>query len=170
MPVFPIGRPGTTLRPLTDADQPFLLHLYGTTREVELQATGWTHEQKAQFVQMQFDAQQRAYFAYPGAAFFVIEQDGAAAGRLYLQQREDALLIIDISLVPERCGAGIGHAVISAVFAQAVAVGKRVQIHVERFNPALRLYQRMGFQLVEDKGVYLFLEWDGATAQTAASV
>ncbi|CAJ0822209.1 GNAT family N-acetyltransferase [Ralstonia flaminis] len=164
MPVFPIERPGTTLRPLTNADQPFLLHLYGTTREAELQATGWTDAQKAHFVQMQFDAQQRAYFAYPDAEFFVIEQDGALVGRLYLQQREEALLIIDISLVPQRCGLGIGSAVLSAVFAQALAVGKRVQLHVERFNPALRLYQRMGFRPVEDKGVYLFLEWGGATA------
>ncbi|KHK48462.1 GCN5 family acetyltransferase [Ralstonia sp. A12] len=163
MPVFPIERSGTALRPLTDADQPFLLHLYGTTRETELQVTGWTDEQKAQFIRMQFDAQQRAYFAYPDADFFVIEQDGVAAGRLYLQHRQDALLIIDISLVPEQCGAGVGSAVISAVFAQALAVGKRVQIHVERFNPAQRLYQRLGFRLVEDKGVYLFLEWDGAT-------
>lgn len=169
MPAFAIERPGTTLRPLIDTDQPFLRHLYATTREAELRVTGWTDAQKAQFVQMQFDAQQRAYFAYPDAEFFVIVQDGKAAGRIYLQHREDALLIIDISLVPEQCGAGIGGAVLSAVFAQALAVGKRVQIHVERFNPAQRLYQRMGFRLVEDKGVYLFLEWDGS-AVPAASV
>jgi len=25
-------------------------------------------------------------------------------------------------------------------------------------NPALQLYERLGFSLVEDKGVYLFLE------------
>lgn len=168
MPVFPIARPGTTLRPLTDADQPFLLHLYGTTREAELQVTGWTDEQKARFVRMQFDAQQRAYFAYPDAEFFVIDQDGVPAGRIYLQRREQALLIIDISLVPERCGSGIGSAVISAVFALARAAGKRVQIHVERFNPAQRLYKRLGFRLVEDKGVYLFLEWDGTAAQAAS--
>lgn len=168
MSAFPIEHPGIMLRPLTDADQTFLLHLYGTTRETELRATGWTIEQKEQFVRMQFDAQQRAYFAYPNAEFFVIEQDGAAAGRLYLQRREEALLIIDISLVPERCGSGIGSAVICAVFAQARASGKRVQIHVERFNPAQRLYQRMGFCLVEDKGVYLFLEWDGAATHAAA--
>ena len=168
MPIFPIERAGTALRPLTEADQPFLRHLYGTTREAELQATGWTDEQKAQFVRMQFDAQQRAYFAYPDAEFFVIEQGGIPAGRIYLQHREGALLIIDISLVPARCGSGIGSAVLAAVFAQARASGKRVQIHVERFNPAQRLYQRMGFRLVEDKGVYLFLEWDGAAIQAAA--
>ena len=46
---------------------------------------------------------------------------------------------------------------------RAAAGGKSVTIHVERMNPALRLYERLGFRLVEDKGVYLFLSW-GADA------
>jgi hypothetical protein len=32
-------------------------------------------------------------------------------------------------------------------------------IHVERFNPALHLYERLGFRLAEDKGVYYFMKW-----------
>ena len=44
---------------------------------------------------------------------------------------------------------------------RAAAAGKSVTIHVERMNPALRLYERLGFRLVEDKGVYLFLSWSG---------
>ena len=43
--------------------------------------------------------------------------------------------------------------------AEASAAGKPLRIHVERFNPALRLYERLGFRLVEDRGIYLFLEW-----------
>ena len=42
-------------------------------------------------------------------------------------------------------------------------------IHVERFNPALRLYERLGFTLAEDKGVYLFLEWRGDNSQPPTS-
>ena len=37
----------------------------------------------------------------------------------------------------------------------------RLRIHVERFNRGLRLNERLGFRLVEDRGVYLFLEWKG---------
>jgi hypothetical protein len=33
------------------------------------------------------------------------------------------------------------------------------EIHVERLNPAVRLYERLGFRQIEDKGVYLFMEW-----------
>lgn len=71
--------------------------------------------------------------------------------------------MIDVSLLPALCGRGLGSAVLAAVFRRAAQAGKRVQIHVERFNPAQRLYQRLGFRLVEDKGVYLFLEWSGVT-------
>ena len=162
MPNFAIERPGTALRPVTAQDQPFLLSLYASTREAELQLTDWTDAQKQQFVRMQFEAQQRAYFGYADAEFFLILQDGAPAGRIYLQHRHDAILVIDVSLLPAHCGQGIGSAVLAAVFGQAAAAGKRVQIHVERFNPAQRLYQRLGFRLVEDKGVYLFLEWNAA--------
>jgi hypothetical protein len=42
-----------------------------------------------------------------------------------------------------------------------VAAGKPLRIHVEGFNPALRLYERLGFRQIEDKGVYLFMEWSG---------
>jgi hypothetical protein len=38
--------------------------------------------------------------------------------------------------------------------------GKPLRIHVERFNPALRLYERLGFREIEDKGVYRLMEWD----------
>ena len=47
---------------------------------------------------------------------------------------------------------------------EAKAAGKRVTIHVERYNPALQLYERLGFSVAEDKGVYLLLEWLPASA------
>jgi hypothetical protein len=43
-----------------------------------------------------------------------------------------------------------------------------VTIRVERFNPALRLYERLGFSVAEDKGVYLLLEWSPAYVNTAS--
>jgi ribosomal protein S18 acetylase RimI-like enzyme len=80
---------------------------------------------------------------------------------LYLQDSETTLLIVDLSLLPAWRGRGIGSDVLRAVFAQAGLRQQAVRIHVERFNPALRLYQRLGFRLLQDKGVYLLLEWCG---------
>jgi hypothetical protein len=34
-----------------------------------------------------------------------------------------------------------------------------VRIHVERYNPALRLYERLGFRRIADGGIYFLMEW-----------
>jgi hypothetical protein len=35
-----------------------------------------------------------------------------------------------------------------------------VSIHVEKLNPAMGLYRRLGFICVEDKGVYDLMHWN----------
>jgi hypothetical protein len=60
----------------------------------------------------------------------------------------------------------VGGRVLQGVLAEGRAAGKRVTIHVERFNPAMSLYQRLGFRLAEDRGVYQFLEWQPDREET----
>ena len=148
------------LRPATRGDWVFLERVYAGTRADELALTGWSEEQKAQFCAAQFAAQDDYYRQhYAKAQFLVIERDGVPAGRLYVDRWENEIRIVDISLLPEQRGAGIGTGLLQALQAEAAAAGKVLSIHVERFNPALALYQRLGFQVREDKGVYLLMEW-----------
>jgi ribosomal protein S18 acetylase RimI-like enzyme len=74
-------------------------------------------------------------------------------------QAPDPAAIVDIVLVPECCNRGIGTTLVRELQAEAQAASKPSRIHVERFNPALRLYERLGFRQAEDRGAYLFLEW-----------
>jgi GNAT superfamily N-acetyltransferase len=156
---------GFALRPETEADIPFLLRLYASTREEELAALPWGEEQKDAFLAQQFRAQRthyRTYFA--DSAFDVLEQNGGPAGRLYLQARQTQLHVIDIALLPDWRGYGVGSAVLKALHAAARAAGKGVGIMVEKFNPARRLYERLGFTPIADHGVYLEMEWVGDAA------
>jgi GNAT superfamily N-acetyltransferase len=147
------------LRPVRDDDRPFLVRVYASTREDELAMLPWTDEQKSAFVAQQFEAQDAAYrICYDGATFEVIEVDGEPAGRLYLDRTASEIRVVDITLLPEHRGSGVGTALLRGLLAEADAGGRRVTIHVERFNRALRLYERLGFSVVEDKGVYLYLE------------
>ena len=149
-----------SLRPAGPEDTPFLLQLYGSVRSGELAATDWTDSQKAQFVAMQFAAQSQYYREhYPDTSFDVIVLDGQPVGRLYVAGWSDEIRIVDIALLPAYCNRGLGTTLVRALQAEAGASGRPLRIHVERFNPALRLYERLGFRLIEDKGVYLFLEW-----------
>jgi ribosomal protein S18 acetylase RimI-like enzyme len=119
----------------------------------------WDDAQKDAFLRMQFEAQDAWWREhYEGATFGVIVVDGEPAGRLYLHRGRSEIRIVDIALLPEHRGSGIGTSLLPDLLAEADASGKSVTIHVERLNPALRLYERLGFELAEDKGVYLFLE------------
>jgi ribosomal protein S18 acetylase RimI-like enzyme len=95
---------------------------------------------------------------YPQASFQVVLVEGQPAGRLYFDRREDEVRVVDVSLLPEFQRRGIGTALLRGVISEADAAGRPVRIHVERFNPALRLYDRLGFRLLRDGGVYLLLE------------
>jgi ribosomal protein S18 acetylase RimI-like enzyme len=151
---------GVSLRPERDDDRPFLQKLYGTTREMELQNVPWTDEQKALFVEMQFSAQTAHYKdAYSDAEFWVIERDAVPVGRLYLHQQPDDLRIVDIALLPEERGSGLGTEILETIMDEASARGSAVSIHVEMFNPALKLYDRLGFRHVADQGVYYLMKW-----------
>jgi ribosomal protein S18 acetylase RimI-like enzyme len=147
------------LRPAEPGDRDFLLRVYASTREEELRLVDWDDEQKAAFVQQQFEAQDSYYREhYHPATFDVIEVDGQPAGRLYVARWEDEIRIVDIALLPEHRGRGIGTALMNDLLEEGVRTGKRVSIHVERNNPARRLYERLGFVESADRGVYLLLE------------
>jgi ribosomal protein S18 acetylase RimI-like enzyme len=153
------SRPGVTLRPITAADMPFLRRLYGTTREDELKQVDWTDEQKEAFVDQQFAAQHAHYQEhYPDASWDVVLVDGVPAGRLYREHWTREIRIIDIAIAPGWRRGGLGTSLLRDVFREADGVGKAVSIHVEMFNPARRLYERLGFEYREEKGVYFLME------------
>ncbi|HEV2745791.1 MAG TPA: GNAT family N-acetyltransferase [Allosphingosinicella sp.] len=159
-PLRAARRTGIAYRAMANEDLPFLAELYASTRREEVAATGWPAEAQAQFLAQQFDAQHRHYQAhYPDAEWLVVERGGEPIGRLYTEEWPSQFRIIDIALTPANRGQGIGAAILRDVLEMARGAGKRVSIHVEKFNPAMRLYLRLGFTPVEDKGVYDLLEW-----------
>ena len=152
---------GLTFRHITDADLPFLARVYASTRAEELAtASTWSDEQKAAFVDHQFRAQHAHYQKYyPEADWLVTRHGSEDVGRLYIERWPTQHRIIDITFLPEHRGKGFGTALLGDLLDEAAAVGKAVSIHVEKFNPAMGLYRRLGFKCVEDKGVYDLMHW-----------
>ena len=144
---------GISYRPITDDDLPFVAALYASTRAAEVASTGWPPEMQAAFLDQQHRAQNGYYrTAYPEGEWLLIERGGAPIGRLYLAQQDGMLLLVDISLMPAERGSGLGTAILNDLLEGET---RPVELHVERFNPALRLYQRLGFEEVEDQAIYL---------------
>jgi len=147
------------LRPIRPDDEPFLRRVYASTRVDELAPLGWSAEQRDAFLDQQFDAQHRHYQThYADADFLVILLDNQPIGRLSVARWPEQILLIDIALLPEHRGDGIGSRLIQALLDEADPSGKPVRLHVEKFNRARRLYERLGFSIVVDRGVYWFME------------
>jgi len=150
----------TKFRPIVAADTPFLSALYASTRAEEMAMVQWTEEQKRAFLEMQFQAQATHYAThYVGAEFLIIEENAAPIGRLYIHRQAHDIRIVDISLQPEHRGKGIGTRLLREILDEGARTNTPVTIHVEDFNPAMRLYERLGFQRVGSHGVYHLLEW-----------
>lgn len=158
--------PSVTLRPAEEEDRPFMLRVYASTREPELERAGMPREQWGAFVAHQFEAQNRAYEDYENTSFEVVLVAGEPAGRLIVARWPEELRVVDVALLPEYRARGIGGTLMRQLIDEAEERGVKASIHVERFNPAQRLYARLGFRPVAEVGdVYLLLERPPAAAQ-----
>ena len=158
--VDPIRAGGEVLlRPAAETDREFLFEVYAATRTEELAQVPWSDEQKRAFLWQQFEAQDHEYRrAYPDGVYSVIELSTNRVGRLYLRHGATDTRIVDLALLPDYRGWGIGSRILGDLAGEADRAGRSLSIHVEVFNTgARRLYERFGFALAEDKGVYLLL-------------
>lgn len=159
-----ISRERIAFRPETEQDTPFVHRLYASTRQPEMDSVPWSDQEKDAFVLQQFEAQRSHYRQhYADAELLIILLDGRPVGRLYLHRVDNDLLIIDISLMPDVRGQGLGGMLLREIQERAAADGNVVSIHVEQFNPALHLYQRLGFVKIKSYGVYDLMEWRPAS-------
>ena len=147
-------------RPVSPDDDALLRRVFASTRDAELSLIDWDAGQKDAFLRMQFDAQRRHYQEhYPGASFQVVLVDGAPAGRLSIARWPEEVRVVDIALLPEYRNIGVGTVLLRRILCEAGAEGKRVTVHVDRVNPARRLYERLGFSSTTDDGVHILMTW-----------
>jgi ribosomal protein S18 acetylase RimI-like enzyme len=155
------------LRAADADDVGFLYSVYASTRQDELALVPWSPADKEAFLRQQFTAQDTYYRQrHPNTEFLVVLDGGEPVGRLYVCESADQMIVMDIALLPEHRGRGIGTRLIEALLERAKASGVPVVLHVEAHNPAQRLYARLGFVDVGEEGVYRELEWR-APAETA---
>jgi ribosomal protein S18 acetylase RimI-like enzyme len=151
---------GISFRVAAPEDTAFLCALYASTRREELAVVPWPDEAKQAFLAEQFAHQDRHYRAnYPGADLLVVERDGVPIGRVYVYRSPGEIRLMDIALVDAEQGRGLGSALIAELMDEARATRASITLHVEPGNPARRWYERLGFTLLEDRGVYHFLGW-----------
>lgn len=149
-----------SLRPSQAEDEAFLFNLYASTRADEMALVDWTPQQIEAFLHMQFNAQRNYYHEqYHTAEYHIIQCNGVDIGRLIVDRDTDMILLMDISLLPEHRNSGVGTALIRDLMIEAARACKPIRLHVEMFNRALHLYERLGFIKIQDAGIYYEMEW-----------
>lgn len=145
-----------TLRPVSASDEGFLFRVFKGVHEQTFAPLDLPAEQKDELLRMQFVAQQGQYRQqYPNADFDLILYESTEIGSLYALRGPDRFVLIDIALLPEYRNGGIGANLVQSLIAEAHASRKSLDAHVQRDNPAWRLWQRLGFEQAGDDGVYL---------------
>ncbi|CAN5846703.1 hypothetical protein BH20ACI4_BH20ACI4_07380 [soil metagenome] len=149
------------IRESEDTDTPFFEKLYFETRRDEFAQIGWDENQIRMLLQMQFNVQTQAYqMQFPDARTSVIEADGTAVGRLITGDNSNELRLIDVAVLPESRGLGIGSFVMNKLQTEARKTGKPVTLQVLKTNiPAIRLYEKFGFETISEDELYLAMEW-----------
>lgn len=161
--LIPTPPPGLNLRlrPEQAADEAFLRQLYRRSRDHEMTRAGLDPELMRDFLDSQFLLQRRHYRTHysTGGAFLLILRQDQPIGRLYTHWHDGEMRVVDITLLPDWRGQGIGTALLNAVKDLARARGGRVSLHVDPVNPAIALYQRLDFIAVDTSGASWRLEW-----------
>lgn len=138
------------LRPAGPGDEDFLAELYATTHAGLFASAGLPDEQLAPLLAMQWRAQHAGHaHAHPAAVDSIVEVAGTPIGRVLVEWRPAEVHLVDIALLPDWTGRGIGSAVIRDLVERARSRDCAVVLSVARDNlGASALYRRLGF--VED--------------------
>jgi ribosomal protein S18 acetylase RimI-like enzyme len=149
-----------SLRPERPADESFLFEVYASTREEELAMTHWDTPTRHAFLTMQFQVMRKSYREmFPQAAFTIILRDGQPIGREVINRAPDEIRVVDVVLLPQWCGQGIGTILMQDVIAEAAAAHLPVRLHVLINSRAIRFYERLGFAKFGQSDIYQEMEW-----------
>lgn len=152
--------PAITLRAVEPEDEPFLFRVYASTRADEMAVSGWDASQQEAFLRLQFRAQTLAYGAqFPDADHRIILDRDHLIGRILIARTESEIRLVDITLLPEQRGAGIGTTLIRNLQREAAMAGQAVRLRVMKTNRAARLYQRLGFTKTDESSIHFQMEW-----------
>jgi ribosomal protein S18 acetylase RimI-like enzyme len=152
-------------RPLTVDDEPFIKRLIEEVVADELGARLWPDAVRAPLLDIQYRARRRGFRdAFPGATEEIVQRDGEAAGWLVTARDAESIRVVDIALLPQERGKGLGTACIRDLQAEAERAAAILRLSVVRMNAAARLYERLGFRVTGGDEIRYAMEWRTGSA------
>ena len=153
-----------SLRPIEPLDDDFLFALFAGSRRQELEAARWTKAEEDQFLYGQYRLQKASYERqFPRAEFRVVVLEQRPIGRYYVDFGSSEIRLIDITLLPEVRGKGIGSSFLRRLIETSIATNRPISLHVEEANRAFHWYLRFAFRPIERHGIYIAMIYDSRT-------
>lgn len=149
-----------SLRAETADDASFLEELVIAVREGELGYRALPNDERTRLLKQQNRLQLSHYRRkFPQAFFLIVEANSRPVGRLYLNHLRELIHLIELSLLPEMQGHGIGHQLLRTIQAEALRRQIPITLSVEHRNPAVTFYQRLGFRTSGSSDTHLRMQW-----------
>lgn len=128
-------------RPASDDDVEWLVKLRIETMSEHIEASGQilTVEEQRQRVLQDFDC------------IRVMQIEGEPIGMIKVVRRTNPWKLVQIQIVPQHQGQGIGGKVVRALLHEATKTSNSVTLSVLKVNPARHLYERLGFRIAAIK-------------------
>ena len=149
-----------SMRPVVASDEEFLLDVYKSSRGDDLRELGWDEERISEFLGMQYESQQKFNQSdYKRATDEIVLLEGKPVGHLIVERREHEIRCVDVALLPEHRGAGLGSLLIRKLQDEARRANKPLRLQVIRFSRAVNLFERLGFVRTSETGTHFQMEW-----------
>lgn len=163
------GVKAETRNVLSGQDDQFLFEVYASSRREEMMFWGWSEEQRLHFLRMQFYCREQSYkMQYPNLEKKIIMSDEVKIGQIQIDRSNGEMVLVDMALLPEYRCRGIGTSLLIEIQHEALNTGRFIRLSVLNGNPALRLYQRLGFQCIGSNGIYTMMRWDAVKGESMA--
>jgi len=147
-----------SFRPATDGDADFLFELFASTR-VDITLSDIPLKQKRLIMRQQFHAQTTHYAShFSQADFLIVMQGKTRIGRLVIDRDQTEIRVIDIAILPQWRGQGIGTRLMTDILTEGRVSDRPVRLHAEKMGRVVEFYRRLGFEVIEEKEMHFYME------------
>ena len=149
-----------SLRAATNEDNAFLLEVYKSSRGDDLRELDWDEKRISEFLDMQYEAQQRLNETeFQNAVDQIILLEGKPVGRLLVERRDQQIRCVDLALLPAYRNRGLGAFLVRQLQDESRREDRPLRLQVIRFSRAVNLFERLGFARTSETGTHFQMEW-----------
>jgi ribosomal protein S18 acetylase RimI-like enzyme len=154
----------------TTEDDSFLARLFYDVRAPEFAPLSLPSASLDQLLAMQFRAQRSGFATeFPNACDYILRVGDERVGRMLVNETHEEIRLVDIALLTPYRGQGLGESLLRTLCQRAAGAGLPLRLSVRPGNPALRLYERLGFRRISSDGINIAMEAVGPAPAALSS-